>query len=144
MSQLAQPRFEYLEYTDIDQMRGVTVDPRLQVVSFVVSEGSLGLTTMLVSMERSEVRIVCGGNLLSGRVIRRMVRGRGRLGGLGRGRVHYRQVVVTWGGTLQQELSGCRTELELEGQLLHLCVGLDVRRSTFVILWRIDTISPSY
>ncbi len=117
MSQLAQPRFGYLEYTGIDQMRGVTVDPRLQIVSFVVSEGSLGLTTMLVSMEQSEVRIVCGGNLLSGRVIRRMVRGRGRLGELGRGRVNCRQVVVTWEGTLQQELSGCRTELEQEVQL---------------------------
>ena len=139
MSRLAQPRFGYWGYTGTDQMRGVIVDPRLQVVLFVVFEGSLWLIAVLVLRERLEVRIVCGGNLSTGRVVRRMVRGRGRLEGLGRGRVNCRQTVETWGGTLQQELSEYRRGLELEVRLLHLCVCLDEGRLTFVILWRTDT-----
>lgn len=113
------------------------MDPRLQIVLSAVYEGFWGLTATLVSKAQLKVKTVCEGNLSSDRVVRRMVRGRGRLGGLGRGLVDCRPVAGTWGGTLQQERLECRTILEQEESFSRL--RLDVRRLTCVNLPRADS-----
>ena len=112
------------------------MDPRLQIALSAVYEGFSGLTATLVSKAQLEAKTVCEGNLWSDRVVRRMVRGKGRLGGLGRGLVDCRPVAGTWGGTLQQERLEYRIILEQEESFSRL--RLDVCRLTCVSLSRAD------